>query len=514
MDRVLVANRGEIAVRIIRTLREMGITSVAIFSEADRDAPHVRLADYAYCVGEAPVAHSYLNAERILSIAKQAGAQGLHPGYGFLSENADFAEACAAAGVTFIGPSAESIRLMGSKKGARERMQACGVPTIPGGNASTLEEATLTADQLGYPVLIKASAGGGGKGMRLVSNPAELGSSLERAASEAQRAFGDGTVYLEKALQRARHVEIQVLADQHGNAVHLFERDCSIQRRHQKVIEETPCPGVSPAIVARMGEISVSAVRQLGYYSAGTFEFMVDANGDFYFLEMNTRLQVEHPITEWCTGVDLVREMINVARRERLSFDQAAVSRRGAAIECRIYAEDPQRNFLPSPGTVNELRVPAGPGVRDDSGIVKGYQVTPHYDPLLSKLSVWAPTREQAIERMQRALSEYRLTGLRNNLSFHRQVMQHSEFRRGDYDTAFIERNASALLKPESLSPQDAQDLAAAIAVAHAHQLEQAGRLANTQTQSTQTSESTALSPWTLSFRNLAGRDRGDPSAS
>jgi acetyl-CoA carboxylase biotin carboxylase subunit len=357
--------------------------------------------------------------------------------------------------------------------------------------------------------LIKASAGGGGKGMRLVNGPSELGSSLERAASEAQRAFGDGTVYLEKALQRARHVEIQVLADQHGNAVHLFERDCSIQRRHQKVIEETPCPGVSPAIVERMGEISVNAVRQLGYYSAGTFEFMVDANGDFYFLEMNTRLQVEHPITEWCTGVDLVREMINIARGEPLSFDQAAVSRRGAALECRIYAEDPQRNFLPSPGTVSELRVPAGPGVRDDSGIARGYQVTPHYDPLLSKLSVWAATREQAIERMQRALGEYRLVGLRNNLSFHRLVMQHPEFRAGQYDTHFIERNASALLQPESLSPQDAQDLAAAITVAHAHQLEQAGRLANTQTHSVPAHGSTALSPWTLS-----GRDHGDPSTS
>jgi acetyl-CoA carboxylase biotin carboxylase subunit len=507
MDRVLVANRGEIAVRIIRTLREMGITSIAIFSEADRDALHVRLADHAYCVGEAPVAHSYLNAERILSIAQQAGAQGLHPGYGFLSENAEFAEACAAQGLTFIGPSAAAIRSMGSKTKAREMMHACGVPIIPGGNASSLAEAKLTAQQLGYPVLIKASAGGGGKGMRLVTDEASLAASLERAASEAQRAFGDGTIYLEKALQRARHVEIQVLADQHGNAVHLFERDCSIQRRHQKVIEETPCPGVSASTVERMGEISVNAVRQLGYYSAGTFEFMVDTNGDFYFLEMNTRLQVEHPITEWCTGVDLVREMIRVARGERLGFSQSDVSRRGVALECRIYAEDPSRNFLPSPGPVRELRVPSGPGVRDDSGIVEGYQVTPHYDPLLSKLSVWAPTRELAIQRMERALAEYRLVGLRNNLSFHRRVMQHPEFRAGDYDTHFIERHANELLQSDALSERDARDLAAAIAVVQAHRSEQSGALANTRTGET-TAESTGLSPWTLSLR-----DRSDGAA-
>jgi acetyl-CoA carboxylase biotin carboxylase subunit len=501
MDRVLVANRGEIAVRVIRTLREMGIRSIAIFSEADRDAPHVRLADHAYCVGEAPVAHSYLNAERILSVAKQAGAQGLHPGYGFLSENAEFAEACAAQGLTFIGPSASAIRSMGSKTKAREMMQACGVPIIPGGNAAHLDEAKLAAQRLGYPVLIKASAGGGGKGMRLVNNEAELAASLERAASEAQRAFGDGTVYLEKALQRARHVEIQVLADQHGNAVHLFERDCSIQRRHQKVIEETPCPGVPAAVVERMGEISVNAVRQLGYYSAGTFEFMVDANGDFYFLEMNTRLQVEHPITEWCTGLDLVREMVRVARGERLGFQQSDVTRRGVALECRIYAEDPTRNFLPSPGPVRELRVPSGPGVRDDSGIVEGYQVTPHYDPLLSKLSVWGDTRELAIQRMERALSEYRLVGLRNNLAFHRRVLRHPEFRAGDYDTHFIERNAKELLHDDPLSERDSRDLAAAIAVAHAHHSQRTGALANTRTGDPSTA-STALSPWTLSLRD------------
>jgi acetyl-CoA carboxylase biotin carboxylase subunit len=343
--------------------------------------------------------------------------------------------------------------------------------------------------------------------MRLVTDEASLAASLERAASEAQRAFGDGTIYLEKALQRARHVEIQVLADQHGNAVHLFERDCSIQRRHQKVIEETPCPGVSASTVERMGEISVNAVRQLGYYSAGTFEFMVDTNGDFYFLEMNTRLQVEHPITEWCTGVDLVREMIRVARGERLGFSQSDVSRRGVALECRIYAEDPSRNFLPSPGPVRELRVPSGPGVRDDSGIVEGYQVTPHYDPLLSKLSVWAPTRELAIQRMERALAEYRLVGLRNNLSFHRRVMQHPEFRAGDYDTHFIERHANELLQSDALSERDARDLAAAIAVVQAHRSEQSGALANTRTGET-TAESTNLSPWTLSLR-----DRSDGAA-
>jgi acetyl-CoA carboxylase biotin carboxylase subunit len=494
VDRVLVANRGEIAVRVIRTLREMGITSIAIFSEADADAPHVRLADHAYCVGEAPAARSYLNAENILAVAKQANATGLHPGYGFLSENADFARQCAEQGVTFIGPSPESIRLMGSKTAAREQMHGCGVPIIPGGKASTLEEAKHTAAQLGYPVLIKASAGGGGKGMRLVHDEAGLTASLERAASEAQRAFGDGTVYLEKALQQARHVEIQVLADQHGNAVHLYERDCSIQRRHQKVIEETPCPGASPAVVERMGEISVSAVRQLGYYSAGTFEFMLDKNGDFYFLEMNTRLQVEHPITEWCTGVDLVREMIRIARGERLSFDQQAVSRHGVALECRIYAEDPARNFLPSPGLISELRTPSGPFVRDDSGISAGYRVTPHYDPLLSKLSVWAPTRELAIERMQRALWEYRLTGLTSNLSFHMRVMQHPGFRSGQYDTHFIDQHADDLLQPKPLSEQNTRDLLAAVAAVHEHTQQQTGRAAVARAQA---ASATAVSPWT-----------------
>ncbi|HTM44548.1 MAG TPA: acetyl-CoA carboxylase biotin carboxylase subunit [Polyangiaceae bacterium] len=479
LKKVLVANRGEIAVRILRTLREMGIASVAVHSDADADAPHVRQADFAYNIGPAPAAHSYLNAERILEVAQISEADAVHPGYGFLSENAEFASACVAKGLSFIGPSATTIELMGSKTNARARMQQAGVPIMPGGSATSIDDAKRSAQALGYPVLIKASAGGGGKGMRLVNDEAQLISAYERARSEAERAFGDGTVYLEKALLNPRHVEIQVLGDQRGHVVHLFERDCSIQRRHQKVIEETPCPSLPASLVEQMGQISVQAAQAIGYFSAGTFEFLVDEKDQFYFLEMNTRLQVEHPITEWITGIDLVREMINVARGESLRFDQTEIVRRGAAIECRIYAEDPRKNFLPSPGLIEQLTVPTGPGVRDDSGIVQGFRVTPYYDPLLSKLSVWAADRPAAIARMKRALSEYSISGLCTNLSFHRHVMDNAEFQQGRYGTGFIERNAKTLLAGDQLSPEEERQLATAVAVAYAQQQEQAGKAAS-----------------------------------
>ena len=464
--KVLIANRGEIAVRVARTLREMGISPVAVYSEADRDALHVRVADEAYEIGPAAAAESYLRIDKLMDVARRAGCDGLHPGYGFLSENPKLPAACEAAGITFIGPPASAMRAMGLKTAAREKMASAGVPVVPGGSADTLEQAKKTAAEIGYPVMLKATAGGGGKGMRLVSSEAELSSALDRAKSEAKKAFGDETVYLEKAIIRPRHVEIQVLGDKHGNVVHLFERDCSIQRRHQKVVEESPCPAIDDAIVQRMGETAVQGAKAVGYYSAGTFEFLLSQDKSFYFLEMNTRLQVEHPITELCTGFDLVREMIRIAAGEELGFEQADVTRRGAAIECRVYAEDPSTGFLPSPGVIQKLRTPAGPGVRDDSGAYEGCTISGNYDPLISKLSVWAPTRAQAVERMRRALGEYVVTGIRTNLPFHERLFEQPEFVAGDYDTGFIDRHKDQLLQGTRI-PQDAKaEFAAAVAVA------------------------------------------------
>jgi acetyl-CoA carboxylase biotin carboxylase subunit len=462
--KVLVANRGEIAVRITRTLHEMGIASVAVYSDVDRASLHVRVADEAYAIGAAPARESYLDAEKIVATARKAGADAIHPGYGFLSENPVLPEACEAAGITFIGPPASAMRSMGSKPGARAKMAAAGVPIVPGANAASLDEARTAAGQIGYPVMLKAASGGGGKGMRLVHAEGELDAAWDRARSEAKAAFGDDTVYLEKAILQPRHVEIQVLGDQHGNVVHLFERDCSIQRRHQKVVEESPCPVATPELVARMGEVAVRGAKAVGYHSAGTFEFLLAQDGSFYFLEMNTRLQVEHPITEWITGVDLVREMVRVAQGEPLGYEQSALRRHGAAIECRVYAEDPQQNFLPSPGTIRQLRTPAGPFVRDDSGVYAGAAISSYYDPLISKLSVWAPTRDLALARMRRALSEYVVTGIRTNLSFHENLLAQPEFQAGRYDTGFIERHKDALL---SLAPPaDPATIAAALALA------------------------------------------------
>ena len=498
IKKLLIANRGEIAVRIARTAHEMGLSVVAVYSEPDRAALHVRVADEAVCIGPAPARESYLDVAKVIAAAKQTGADAIHPGYGFLSENPALPEACAAAGITFVGPPASAMRAMGSKPAARAKMAEAGVPIVPGANAATYAELRDAAAKAGYPVMLKAASGGGGKGMRLVHSEADLESNWERAKSEAKSAFGDETVYLEKAILRPRHVEIQVLGDQHGNVVHLFERDCSIQRRHQKVVEESPCPVASRELVAKMGEVAVKGAKAVGYFSAGTFEFLLAEDGSFYFLEMNTRLQVEHPVTEWITGLDLVREMIRIADGERLGFEQKDVRHFGAAIECRVYAEDPSSNFMPSPGTIHDLRTPSGPFVRDDGGAYPGVTISSFYDPLVSKLSVWAPTREQAIARMRRALGEYVVTGIRTNLVFHEKLFVHPEFCEGRYDTGFIERNQGSLLGYTSVPEADRAALAVGVALAAARMELRAGK---------ETAEGTdaRVSPWVQQHRS-AGR--------
>jgi acetyl-CoA carboxylase biotin carboxylase subunit len=462
--KVLVANRGEIACRVIRACREAEIGTVAVFSEADRGALHVRMAGEAVAIGPAPARESYLVVDKILDAARRCGADAVHPGYGFLSENADFAEACAAAGITFIGPPAAAIRVMGGKTSARALMQAAGVPVVPGDNGAggkgfaSPAEAKAAAARIGYPVMLKAAAGGGGRGMRLVDGEDKLEAALAGARREALAAFGDDAVYLEKAIVRPRHIEIQVFGDEHGGAVHLYERDCSIQRRNQKVIEESPSPVLDDETRARMGEVAVRAARSVGYVGAGTIEMLFDnVARSFYFLEMNTRLQVEHPVTELVTGVDLVRWQLAVAQGEPLPLAQSQIPRRGAAIECRVYAEDSVR-FLPSPGTITSLRVPGGPGIRDDSGVVAGSVISAHYDPMISKLCAWAETRPAAIDRMRRALGEYHVGGIRTNLGFHRQVMRHPAFGAGEYDTGFIDRHKA------DLTPPDADDVTAELA--------------------------------------------------
>jgi len=494
--KVLVANRGEIAVRVVRTLHEMGKRAVAIYSEPDRQGLHVRVADEAYPVGPAAARESYLDIEKVLSVAKKSGCDAVHPGYGFLSENPDFADAAERAGVTFIGPPASAMRQLGSKTAARDKMAAAGVPIVPGATCSTTEEATAAAIQIGFPVMLKAASGGGGKGMRLVSSADEMKNAWERARSEAKKFFGDDTVYLEKAIVRPRHVEIQVMGDRDGNLVHVFERDCSIQRRNQKVVEETPSPAASRELVAEMGRIAVQGAKAVGYFSAGTFEFLVGEDGKFYFLEMNTRLQVEHPVTELVTGLDLVREMVLVAEGEKLGFAQEDLHARGAAIECRIYAEDPSNGFLPSPGTIESLVVPAGPFVRDDGGAYPGCTISSFYDPLISKLSVWAPTRERAVARMRRALSEYVVTGIRTNLAFHEKLFAHPEFAAGRYDTGFLERHAAELFGYPPVPADRADAITVAVALA-ASRLERAAA-ADAASAGT---DGARLAPWVAAHR-------------
>jgi acetyl-CoA carboxylase biotin carboxylase subunit len=449
--KILIANRGEIAVRIIRACRDLAVSPVAVYSEADADSVHVRLADEAVCIGPAPSIQSYLNIAAIVEAARQTKADAIHPGYGFLAENADFARAVVAAGLKFIGPTAEAMETMGSKTSARRAAVDAGVPIVPGTvePLRSVSEAQSAAEQFGYPVMLKASAGGGGKGMRLVGAPEELQSAFDNARSEAASAFGDASLYLEKVVERPRHIEIQVFADVHGNVVHLGERECSIQRRHQKVVEECPSPINDPPLRQRMGQAAVEIARAVSYVGAGTVEFLVaDATREFYFLEMNTRLQVEHPVTELVTGIDLVREQITVAAGAPLSFSQADVRWEGHAIECRVYAEDPKNNFFPSPGTIRSLQVPAGPGIRDDSGVRVNSEVSIHYDPMISKLAAWGHTRAEAIDRMRRALDEYYVGGIKTTLAFFREIVRDEEFIAGrlatDFITRFTERREAA----------------------------------------------------------------------
>ncbi len=440
--KILIANRGEIAVRVIRACREMGIRSVAVYSDVDRASLHVRKADEAYHLGAAAAADSYLNIEKILAAARRSGADAIHPGYGFLSENPRFAHACAEAGVKFVGPTAAAMEMMGSKTRARQHMGKANIPFVPGTSrgVESLEEAERVAEKIGYPIMLKAAAGGGGKGMRLVHGSHQLRSALESAQSEAERSFGDNEVYIEKAILNPRHIEMQVLADELGNTVYLGERECSIQRRHQKVLEESPSPIVDADMRRRMGEVAVRVAQAAGYTNAGTIEFLVDEQKNFYFLEMNTRLQVEHPVTELTTGLDLVHLQIRIAAGEKLPFKQEDVLIRGHAIECRIYAEDPDNNYFPSPGKITLLLLPSGPGIRRDSGMYEGWTVPIDYDPLLAKLIGYGTDREQAIARLVRALNEYFVGGIKTNLSLFRRILNDAEFHAGKLDTGFLDR--------------------------------------------------------------------------
>ncbi len=458
--KILIANRGEIAVRVMRSCREMGIATVAVFSEADKTALHVLMADEAYLIGAAPARDSYLQGDRIIETALKSGAEAIHPGYGFLAENGDFADAVTEVGLAFIGPPGSAIRTMGSKTEARRIMSEAGVPVVPGDQSGLkdADSAAASAEKIGYPVLIKAAMGGGGKGMRVVNKPADLRASFEAARRESLSAFNSEEVYLERFIPGPRHVEVQILADAYDNCIHLYERECSIQRRHQKVIEEAPAPALDahPELRERMGQTAVAAAKACGYINAGTVEFLFDPTiNDFYFLEMNTRLQVEHPVTEMVTGLDLVREQLLIAVGEPLSIRQDQVRHRGHSIECRIYAEDAVNGFLPDPGTVRRLVRPDGPWVRIDSGVNVGSEVGMFYDPLVAKLVVWGPTRERAISRMHRALSEYRVSGFKTTIPFSRWVMQNKRFASGDFDTRFIEQEFLPEYLTESNQDED-----------------------------------------------------------
>jgi acetyl-CoA carboxylase biotin carboxylase subunit len=445
--KILVANRGEIAVRIIRTCRELNIKTVAVYSEADREALHVRMADEAVCIGGPQPSRSYLSIPNIISAAITRGAEAIHPGYGFLSENPYFAEICETSGIKFIGPPSSAIEAMGAKARAREIMAGSGVPVVPGspGLITRDDEITRIAENIGYPVIVKATAGGGGRGMRVANNLDELEKSVIAASNEAEAAFGDGGVYLEKYLEEPRHVEIQILADQHGHAVYLGERDCSIQRRHQKLVEETPCPSLSADLRQQMGEAAVRAALSVDYSGAGTVEFLLDKSGRYYFIEMNTRIQVEHPVTEWVTGIDLVAAMIDIAAGAPLPYRQEEIAPRGVAIECRINAEDPDRDWRPCPGRVTDYLPPGGFGVRVDSSIYIGYEIPHYYDSLIAKLIVWGSDRQEAIRRMQRALSEFRIAGVVTTIPFLQRIMDNAWFQRGETYTNFIQRRLEGL---------------------------------------------------------------------
>ena len=464
--KLLIANRGEIAVRVIRACREMGISPIAVYSEVDALALHVRMSDAAFPIGPAPAAESYLRIDRILEAARLSGAEAVHPGYGFLAENAEFAQACIDAGLVFVGPPPKAMRDLGLKTEARKLMHAAGVPVVPGTlePLKDIDEVRRAADQVGFPVALKAVAGGGGKGLRMVAEPAQLEASFRQAMSEAGAAFGDASVYLERAIQRPRHVEVQILADQHGECVWLGERDCSIQRRHQKVLEESPSPAVGPELRAQMGEVAVRAAQAAGYTNAGTVEFLLAPDGSFYFLEVNARLQVEHPVTEEVTGVDLVREQIRIAYGEPLGYDQTAIQRRGYALECRIYAEDPAAGFVPSVGRLIGYRPPAGPGVRVDSGVEEQASISVYYDPMIAKLIVHAADRQQGLERMARALREFLILGVKTSIPLHRWLVGHPDVRSGDVDTDWLEREWSPA-HAERLLAEDVEMAAVAAAM-------------------------------------------------
>ncbi len=442
IKKILIANRGEIAIRIFRSCREMGIDSVAVYSEVDRESQHVLLADEAYLIGPAPSSESYLRIDKIIDVAKKSGADAIHPGYGFLSESADFAKACEDAGITFIGATSKNITQMGDKLSARALMEKAGMPTVPGspGAIKNLEEAKTICEKIGYPVMVKASAGGGGKGIRVVHSPEDLASGLRAAQSEGKNYFNDDKVFIEKFVQNPKHIEVQVFGDQHGNAVHLFERECSIQRRHQKIIEEAPSPSLPSEVRDKMCKMAQKATQSIGYQGAGTIEFIFDnVTKDFFFLEMNTRLQVEHPVTECITGIDLVKEQIKVASGEALSFTQEQIKVSGHAIELRLCAEDPT-TFLPSAGKIVRCRIPQGPFVRFDGYIYAGYEVSIYYDPMLAKLIVWGANRKECLNRLRRALSEFALTGIKTNVILHKNILDHPKFIDGSYDTQFVDK--------------------------------------------------------------------------
>ena len=501
--KVLIANRGEIAIRVMRGCRELGISPVAVYSEADRNALHVQMADEAYLIGSPPATESYLVIDRIIEAALASGAEAVHPGYGFLAENANFARACEQQGLVFIGPSSQAIALMGDKTAARRAMQAAGVPVVPGIDRFLQddEEARRVIATMGYPVMIKAALGGGGRGMRLVHHEQQLAEALRAARSEARSSFGDPAIYLEKYVTNPRHVEIQVLADAHGQVIHLGERECSIQRRHQKVVEESPSPLMTEDLRVRMGEAAVRAAQAANYRNAGTVEFLVDEHRNFYFLEMNTRLQVEHPVTEMVTGIDLVQAQLRIADGEPLGYRQEDIVLRGTAIECRIYAEDPAYNFRPSPGKITILQSPAGPWVRDERGVFAGGDVSPFYDPMISKLVVWGGTRQEAIARMRRALGEYVIGGIKTTIPFHQWLMDDEDFQAGHLDTGFIERR----YQPHAAHPdQLAQDVAL-IAAALDHW--QATRQAAATPMSQNGGE--GVNPWKLAGRVDLMRRRG-----
>ncbi len=470
-NKVLIANRGEIAVRIIRACRELGLETVAVFSEADRNALHVRYADEAYLLGPAPSRESYLRADKILDVAKKAGADAIHPGYGFLAEREDFAAKCADMGITFIGPKPSSIAAMGDKGKARATVIKAGIPVVPGTEAvgnMTNDDLLNIAPRIGFPLLIKATAGGGGKGMREVRSLEEMPTLLASARREAESSFGDGNVYLEKLVEGARHIEFQIMADSHGNVIHLGERECSIQRRHQKLLEESPSPFLDDELRQKMGSVAVKSAQAVDYVNAGTIEFLVDKDRNFYFLEMNTRLQVEHPVTEMVTGVDIVAEQLRVARGRQLSYTQEQIQLKGHAIECRVNAEDPFNGFMPSTGRITHSILPTGPGVRVDTGVYPGFEITPFYDPMIAKLIVWGETRAQAILRMRRALEEYRIVGVRTNIPFHQTLMDSHRFMGGQFDTRFVEERFS--MEAASETDEKQAEIAAILATLVAHQ--------------------------------------------